>query len=215
MLRKVLTGVLVLMSSSAVAVAQGGYAQGRYSMGWLRSPQVKKELEIADDQAEQIEKLQAKLQSDVQKVYADIRKLPREEQQKQSSVAQEKVKKIYTDGEEQLKDILRPQQIRRLEQVSVQMRMRGSAAYGLRGELAERLGFTEEQQKLLNERAPEKNRELHEKFTELRAEMQRELLEEVLTDKQQKQLEEMMGKPFKFDARQPLKGTQSRQGGGS
>ena len=206
MFRKLFSVVLILSSTAAVAVAQGAYSQGRYAMGWLRSPQVKKELEIADYQVEQIDQLQAKLQADVQEVYADIRKLPREEQAEQYRLAQEKVKKIYADGEAKLKEILLPAQIRRLEQVSAQMRLRGSVAYGLRGELAEKLGLSDQQQKLLQEKAAEKNRELYKKYAELRAQMQQELLEEVLTDKQQKQLDEMIGEPFEFNAGQPLGG---------
>ena len=211
MLRQAFAILLVLMTSSAVALAQGGSFQGRYSLGWLRSPHVQKELEIADYQMEQIDKLQAKLQADVQELYADIRKSPREEQQEQYRHVQDKIKEIYRDGESQLKEILIPQQIQRLEQVSVQMRMRGSVAYGLRGELAEKLGLSDEQQKLLQEKAAEKNRELHKKYAELRAEMQKELLEEVLTDKQQKQLKDMIGETLEFNAAQPLRGAQSRR----
>ena len=173
-------------------------AQSRFTMGWLRSPHVQKELEIVDEQMEQIEKLQSELQSDINDVYAEIRKLPREEQAKKYGEARAKVQELNDEAGKKLNKILLPQQIERLEQVSIQMRMRGGAANGLRGELAEKIGMTEEQQKQLREKAAEKNKELFKKYAELRAEMEAELLEEVLSPQQRKQLDDLIGEPVDF-----------------
>ena len=197
-----MVGLLLLPAATSVAQVsnyQGGYWRSGYTMGWLRNEQVRKELEIVDYQVEKIEKVQTELQKKVQKLYAEIRKLPREEQGEKYREAQDKVKELYADAEKDLKEILLPAQVRRLEQVTTQMQMR-NVSYGLRGELGEKLGLTEEQQKMLREKAAEKNQELYKKYAELRAEMQKELLGEVLTDEQQKQLDELIGEPFEFNA---------------
>ena len=200
-----LVGLLLWPGSQLLAqarVVQGGNYQGgwqsSYTMGWLRNEQMRKELEIVDYQVEKIEKLQTKLQEDVRELYADIRELPRQEQAEKYREAQEKVRELYADAEKELGDILLPQQVERLEQVMTQMRMRGGMSYGLQGDLAKTLEITEEQQKQLREKAAAKNQELYKKYAELRREMQQELLEEVLTEKQQKQLDELIGEPFEF-----------------
>lgn len=128
----------------------------------------------------------------IRQFYADIGKLPRDEQAEQYRLAQEKVQKLYGEAGAKLKDILLPQQINRLEQISTQMQMRGGAGHSLRGELAEKIGLTAEQQKLLQEKAAEKNKQYYEKIAELRKQMEDELLQEVLTPEQRERLKKCL-----------------------
>jgi hypothetical protein len=183
--------------SAAPALAQVSYG---YGYGWLYNPQVQKELEVVDYQLEQIKELQSKLQAETREIYAEIAKLPREDQSAEYQEAQKKVQELYKDHNAKLKKILLPQQIDRLEQISAQMQLRGGAAYGLRGALAEKLGLSEQQQTELKEKAAEKNRELYAKYAELKAEMEKELLDEVLTAKQRKQLDDLIGEPIDLNA---------------
>jgi hypothetical protein len=193
--------VVIGLMSLAANVAN---AQGRYATHWLQNEQIRKELEIIDEQVEKIGKVQTEWNTAVRELYADIGKLPREEQAEQYRLAQEKMQKFYMDAEAKLKDILLPQQIDRLEQISNQMQMRGGAGYGLRGELAEKIGLTAEQQKLLQDKAGEKNKQLTQKYAELRSQMEEELLSEVLTPQQRDQLKQLIGEPFEFQAWQPM-----------
>jgi hypothetical protein len=64
--------------------------------------------------------------------------------------------------------------------------------------LEKKIGLTEEQQQLLREKAAEKDKQLYKKYAELRSQMEKELLKEVLTPEQRDQLKKLIGEPFEF-----------------
>ena len=210
-------GVGVFCLWAAPAFAQVSYNwQSSYAYGWLRSPQIQKELEVADYQLEKIKEIQSEVQTKTQEIYAKIRELPREDQTAAYRDAQKEVQELYKEQNKKLEDVLLPQQVRRLEQITTQMQMRGGAAYGLRGALAEKIGLTEEQQAELKEKAAEKNKELYAKYAEMKAEMEKELLDDVLTAKQRKELKELIGEPFEYNYQQGTVGRGgAAQGGGN
>jgi hypothetical protein len=98
------------------------------------------------------------------------------------------------ETEEELNNILLPQQRDRLKQITFQMQNRGSVTG--RG-VAEALGLTEEQREKLQAKDRELQTEINKKIAELRAEGREQLLKE-LTPEQQAKYKELVGDQFEF-----------------
>lgn len=164
--------------------------------GLLRRDDVRKELELTD---EQLEDLQALNQ---ERGGFDRRALREEMEGLSDEERRERFTEIRNEREaevkEKLGEILLPFQVKRLEQISNQAASRGGSRSLLDGRIADKLKITDEQKDKIREKAEKLQKEYEAKLEEMRKAMQEEILEE-LSSSQRKEYEEMMGEAFKFD----------------
>lgn len=184
------------------------------SMRYLYMESVKKDLELVDEQTQKINQIRTDLQKETSEMYKKMSGLSREERM-------EAYRKAYKDladkVEEQIKEVLLPEQMARLKQISLQMKLR--SYYGLgqtlsSGDLVEALDISERQKRELLEVQQEVQKEVREKTRELYAKMQAEAQEKilkVLSKKQREKLEKMQGQKFEY---QPYSYQQPKKPGG-
>jgi Spy/CpxP family protein refolding chaperone len=177
-----------------------GMGGGFGMLGLLQIEAVQKELKLGEEQINQLK---------------DIRD---EMRKSEGRPTPEKLAEI----EKQVKDILEPEQLKRMEQIELQARLRFAGVRALVDEaLAEKLGITDEQKEKLNKIGEESRAKIGEAFPrpeggdrpqltdEQRAarmtkmqELRNEAYEQaikVLTPEQKEKLDGMTGKEFKID----------------
>ncbi len=186
----------------------GGFGGGGDPIiGLLMSEEVREEIELMPDQEEALTKLRESASSGFDRS-VDIRSMSEEDRAKFFAEAQEKRKKMETEMREKLEEVLLPEQLERLEQISIQVRGAGALADP---ELAAKLKVTEDQKTKMEEvrtKSGERMREVfssgggdREKMREAFAKMRKEIDDEVLavlSADQRKEFEEMKGKPFEL-----------------
>ena len=190
---------------------RGGAGGGGSSMGLLRIEAVQTELEISPAQKEALDKLAEQGRGE-RPDFGNFREMSEEERreafEKMRTQAEERAKEMMG----QLEEVLLPQQLERLQQISLQIR----GVQALEDpEVAKKLGITEEQKTKLaearqaqGEKMREKMREmfqggggpqgdLRESMMKMREEMEKDILS-VLTTSQQEKFEEMKGEKFEM-----------------
>lgn len=185
----------------------GGFMGGQ--LGLLGAKSVQEELKLTEDQIGKVKELAEKQRES----FKELGKLSREERRtkfEDSSKASNKA----------VAEILKPEQVKRLKQISWQQR--GGAAME-DPEVAEALKLTDEQKgkiKTLREDTGKEMRELikggnreeaRKKMGELRK-ANNEKLQAVLTAEQKAKLKELTGEPFKGELGQPGSGGRGRPG---
>ena len=213
--------VAVLIGSTAMAQPGGGGRQGGGRGGFggfgggggatgtimlLLREDVNKEIELLDDQKEELQELQSGMRDRMREVFANFREMSDDERR-------EAMTDFGKSIQEDIDEVLLPHQSKRIKQIALQQQMAGGTTRGLRGEVAEELGLSEDDLEEIEEKSREAASELQKKISELRAEAQKELLSEVLTPSQQKKLKEMMGEKFEFDTTQRAFGGRGGFGG--
>jgi Spy/CpxP family protein refolding chaperone len=186
----------------------GGFGGGGVT-GLLRDENVRKELDLVDEQIRKLEDISAKIQDDQRAVFQgfDFQNASDEERQ----ALRAKTQKVQDDAQKEIDQVLLPHQRERLKQLLVQSQMRGGAAQALSGgTLATDLGITEDQKQKLEAKSQEVQAALQEKIQKLRQESEEEVLS-VLTPAQQAKLKQMSGAPFTFS--QPQFGGFGGRGG--
>jgi Spy/CpxP family protein refolding chaperone len=176
----------------------GGFRVGITQL--LQNEAIQKELKLGEEQINQLK---------------DIRD---EMRKSEGRPTPEKLAEI----EKQVKDILEPEQLKRLEEIRLQLNLRMQGVRALsEGDLAEKLGVTDEQKEQLNKISEESRAKIGEAFPrpeggdrpqltdEQRAarmtkmqELRKEAYEQaikVLTPEQKEKLDGMTGKEFKID----------------
>jgi len=193
---------------------------GGSALGLLRLEQVRKELELVDDQVAKLNQLAEKLRSEMRERFSGLRDLSPEERRAKMQELGQELRKRNEELEAEVKKILLPHQLTRLEEIRLQL-------MGLRAlddpKVAEALGITEEQKakmQQIREQAREKMRslfeqmrgmrdlteeeraakreELRKQFQEARQGVEKKILD-VLSDEQKETFEKMKGEPFKLD----------------
>ena len=194
----------------------GGGAMGG-SFALLQDENVKKELDLVDEQVSKITSLQEKLQEDLRSQFqgqdfSSFRDLSEDERNARVEEMRAKSQKVTDAAQKQLDEILLPQQRERLKQIVVQQQLRrqGTSDALSEGELAEQLGITEEQKQRLADKQREVETALREKMEKLRQEAQDEVLS-VLSDSQKSKLKQMTGEPITLSP--PQFGGQGGPGG--
>ncbi len=184
------------------------------SIRWLYMESVKKDLELVDEQTEKINQIRTDLQKEMREMYKKAGEGSREERMKRyREMNEELAEKI----EDQIKEILLPEQMARLKQVALQMKLRSYYGLGqaLNGDdLAESLDISERQKRELVEVQQEVRKEMQEKLREFQAKIQAEAQEKilkVLSKKQRDKLEKMQGDKFEY---QPYQYQRPKQPGG-
>jgi len=169
--------------------APGGMGPGMGAAGietmLLRREDVRKELELLDEQVEKLQGLRDEI--DMRSMFQDLRDVPQEERREKMQQALEQARNKM---QARMNEILLPHQVARLDELAVQFSMRGAGGL-LGGQVAEKLGVSEEQ-----------GEQLREKSREMRREMERKLQEQLIKElkpEQQEKLKKLMGKPFTFE----------------
>ncbi len=179
----------------------GMFGGGNPELALLRRSDVRKELELLDDQVKELEGVAEGM--NFREMFQQYQDLPMEERMAKMREAGEEIQnkiQAKVDG------ILLPHQAGRLKQLAVQFQMQRGGVAG--GPVAEQLGISETQQEQLREKARKLQQEMQKK-------LQEELIKE-LTPAQQAKLKQLVGEPFQFDPdeRQVPGAGAGRQGAG-
>lgn len=204
-----------------------GMGMGSNLLNLLRRQDVRKELELLDDQVQQLTNLETKMRDRMREMFArprdrgqgpppgdqgarggdrgpmpDFRAMAEQFNQRNQQLNQE----VRTE----LSNILLPHQMKRLDQLALQMQMQmqmrmrpGSELLG--GEVAQKLGVTEQQRGQLQAKVEEVERETRKKIAEVRREAQQKVVA-LLTPEQQAKFRELVGEPFEFEVEAPPPG---------
>lgn len=183
----------------------GGFQIGKVQL--LQLEQVQQELKLSDEQTQQ-----------VRQISEDVRTQMREAFQGGGGPeAREQIQKVAADAEEKVKDVLKEDQAKRLNEIVVQVT--GPEVLARDRELAERLDVSRDQQREIREivqEQQEKRRELfagargegRERFAEIRDKMEEirketdERILGALSDEQKQKWEQLKGEPFELDRSQ-------------
>jgi Spy/CpxP family protein refolding chaperone len=171
----------------------GGFGGGSLA-DVLRREDVRKELELLEDQVEKLQKLAEARGGQMRDVLAGLQDLSEEERREK---IRERMEKAQAETEKQIGEVLLPHQMKRLKQLAVQMRLRFGARAMLEGSVAEQLGLTEDQKEKLRAKSEQLEEALRKKMAELRQQAQDELVK-TLTPDQQAKFKEMVGDGFAF-----------------
>ncbi len=105
--------------------------------------------------------------------------------------------KLYALGEQRFREILKPEQLVRLQQFSLELRIQSSGTYAFLSDpqMVAELDISDSQLAKLRKSAADQSIKLDKKLMELKREIRNELTS-VLDANQQLQLRSMLGKPF-------------------
>lgn len=200
--------VTISFASSAWAQQEGRRSRGGFvpffgggaNTGLLMRDDVRKELEIVDDQVEKIRALSDEMREQMRDLYSGLRDLSQEERQAKFTELREKSAELQKELSAKVDDVLLPQQRDRLKQIGLQMQMRYRGTSGLlTDQLAEDLNITDKQKEELRAKAEEVRKSLEEQIAKARAEARDELLE-VLTQEQRDKLKALLGNDFQTES---------------
>jgi Spy/CpxP family protein refolding chaperone len=181
----------------------------------LSDANVKKDLQITDDQVKRLEEFQTKSRDEMRQAFQGLRDLTAEQRTAKFQELQKKTAEMTAAAE---KEILLPKQIERLKQISLQARLnRGSTSTALASdELASELGITDAQKEALKKAQEEADAEIQAATAKLRETARQKILS-VLTAEQQAKLKSLTGETIQFAprGRGGAGGTGSRGTGGA
>jgi Spy/CpxP family protein refolding chaperone len=185
----------------------------------LQDENVRKELDLVDEQISKLEEIGRKLRDDTQAQFqgvdfGSLRDLSQEQRDARFAEIRKKGEELAAAAQKEIDAVLLPHQRERLKQLVVQSSMRFGADRALTsGSLAEELGITDAQKEQLAKKQEEVQAALQEKVAKLRQEAQDELFS-VLDPAQRDKLKAMIGKPFTFTGGGPGGGGPGGPGGG-
>lgn len=192
----------------------GGGFGGGSELFLLRNDQVREELGIVDEQVEKLEALGNKAREQMRELFSGMGDLSREEREAKMEEIRTKMQSRAEEMKKEMETILLPNQVKRLEQISRQTRMRMGPQGGGNSEvIATELKLSDEQKEKLRAKAEEVEKKLREKMAKLRKESEDEILS-VLTPEQRAQWKEMVGDPFELQFGRPGRGGPGGGGGG-
>lgn len=209
--------LIVLMASAASAQQGRGGRRGGFGGGFggdfsspaalLRIPEVQQEIKVSEEQKKQIDEGLAAMRGGFN--FQELQSLSQEERAKRMQEFREKAEAAGKALEEKMDKILKPEQLARLKQLSLQ---RQGALALLRPEVAKDLGLTEEQRKKMQGIAEAARPSGGQNFQDLSQEERGKLMAEnrerqekaqtellaVLSDEQKTKFAELKGTEFKF-----------------
>ena len=206
-------GLVALIAAPAAAQRGPGMMMGMGGGGavqLLMAPPVQEELALSDEQVEQVttlaEDFREQMRTRMQEARAELQQLSQQERFERFEAM---VREMDAEAREQLREVLKPEQLHRLMQIRLQQA--GVMALG-EPPVRERLKLSDEQSKKIDEILASFRSDLQsmmqearqqqtppdpEKFLELRRKHREEALA-VLTDEQKASLEELQGEPFEL-----------------
>ena len=206
------TSCLLSTTVSAQDRGRPGGGGGFFSGGFggaelLRSDEVRKELELVDEQIEKLEKLGEEMRNEMREMFSGMRDLSQEERQAKFTELRETMRKKGEELSEKVDQVLLPHQRDRLNQIRLQSQLRRSGTSGAltNDRISETLGLSDEQKAKLREVQEKVDRELREKIEKLRDEGRNEILG-ILTPEQRAKWDEMMGDRFELNSDRGFRG---------
>lgn len=209
--------LLVLpVSAQPPGGGRGGMGMGMGMMGspgqLVRNTGVQKELKLSDEQIKKVKDVTAQIREKHQEELQSLRSMDQEERREKGPAI---MRAINEETEKALGEILKPEQMNRLKQISLQQR--GAQAF-TEPKVQEELKLTDDQKdkiKTINEDAQKEAREIFQSgqgggdFQEIMKKMNTlrsetfDKVKGILTDDQKKTWESMTGGPFevKFEGR--------------
>lgn len=184
------------LNSSGIQFANpgGGFGGGwvpQDDLGLLQLEQYHDDIGLIPEQKDRLAIVRRDLQEQRMKAFADFRQL---EPAKIAEVAKQTETRLKEESQRRVAEILLPHQVERLKQMRVQLQMRNRGVNALAGgELANSLGLTDEQKKRLAEKQREAELELRRKIDELRKQLVKDIVQEVLTPEQRESLAKLAG----------------------
>lgn len=206
---------IAIKAPAAVRLLAPGLTAARTSVNdpisLVRNPNVREEIKLTDEQSIQIDEVFAKLTATRRESSAGLRGASVEERQKKFAEIQEKMKVQSEDANKEIEKALKPEQLARLEQISIQRQ--GLLALN-NPSVAKKLKLTEEQlekiaavrsegtkkrQQLIQDlRSGNLDRtQLAGKIMEIQQQTEKAVME-ALTMEQQTRFEQMQGEKFDF-----------------
>ncbi len=151
--------IRVLVESAQSFSYRSNYNQGPLSM--LRSRQYQEELALSDEQMEKVTAVQQDLQRQMREMFRKSAEIGGDG----AGLLGEAQAALREKADERIKEILLPHQVKRLNEIMVQARIRSRGATGLLDDnLFGTLRLTDEQKKELAEKQQEAQRELQEQI---------------------------------------------------
>ena len=102
----------------------------------------------------------------------------------------------------EVSQVLLPHQLQRLDQLAMQMRMRGGVMAMLSPEFVRELGVTDQQREQLRTKVEELDRDVQRKVAEIRRQAQEQVIS-LMTAEQQAKLRDLIGELFEFENQPP------------
>lgn len=210
-----LVAVAIMTFFTSTAEAQRGRGMwgrnGDSLLNLLMNEKVQEELNFVDDQAEMVEELQNEFREEMRFMFEDMRNNNEgADRQEMFDQMREKMTDMNKDFNSKAKELLIDEQIKRLDQLQNQSRMRGGIERALQNEsFRESLGITDDQMEELREKAEEVRDWSNEQYGKIRKEAQEKVLS-VLSKEQRDKIKEMTGDEFEFGQQQ---GRGNRGGG--
>jgi Spy/CpxP family protein refolding chaperone len=204
----------VLLAQAAPAQRFGGPGGGG-PLQLLQNEGVQKELKMSEDQVKKVQEVGKEIREKHQDDFAKLQELDQSERQ---AKFQELMKSINEESTKALAGVLKPEQEKRLKQISRQAQ--GAQAF-MDPEVQKALKITDEQKDKIKTITTDAGKEMREIFQNAGGDFQeagkkmqalrKETLEKVtglLTDEQKKSWKEMTGAPFElqFGPRRPRGG---------
>jgi Spy/CpxP family protein refolding chaperone len=197
--------VLAVAAMATVALAQPDRGDRRQGFGdtagllLLGNEAVVKELELVEDQQTKLRELGEKQRDEIRAMFEGMRDLPDDERRAAFEGMREKIEEQAKKVQDEVNNILLPNQVARLKQIQFQQSARGFGGRGgvTSGRVAEALGISEEQREQLRAKAEEIRAETDKKIAEIRKDAEKQLLQ-VLTPEQRAKYDELMGEPFEL-----------------
>jgi Spy/CpxP family protein refolding chaperone len=181
----------------------------------LSRQDVRKELELLDDQIKQLDALEQKMRDRMSQALPrpagpgqgraqEGSRDPRRDQEapKPQTDFRQIFEQINKETRAEQEKILLPHQLKRLDQLSAQLRMQNLGFALMGGDVARDLGVTDQQREELRTKIEEIDRETRKQEAELRRQA-REKVIKLLTPDQQTKLKDMTGEWFTFEMQGP------------
>jgi hypothetical protein len=240
--------VLIVLAADSMSQAQdrgrgrrgggfgfgGGRRGGADAASLLRSEQVQTELKLGQDQLAAINTLTEKARQQSRELFSAMRDLSDDERRAKREELRSKQQALQADMRKQLETVLNEAQLKRLDEITLQVRGIGALADS---EFSSKLSITDQQKQSIDdiiEAQRDMQRELFSGMRELRdldgdertarfaklrekgEEIARETeaaVLELLTEEQRTSFKEMKGEPFELDRRSMFGGGRGRPGG--
>ena len=172
---------------------------GGGSLMLLQREDVQEELELLGDQKKQLTELGEKAGQRMREAFASLRGGGGGGGGGNNDELRETMRKANEETQAEVEKVLLPHQSKRLKQLEAQMQMRGRGVLGglADGNIAEKLGVSEDQREKLRDKARDLDAELRKKTAEIRKQLQDQLMAS-LSDEQRSQYKELIGEPFEF-----------------
>lgn len=161
----------------------------------VNNPSVQKDLELVGEQLDKVKDLQREHGAEMQKHIGSLKNGSLD--LGNLDALKESMARLKTRQQEQLKKLLLPHQIERLQQIALQTHMRqsGTANALANKKVVEKLGISEDQVKNLKKKAKELKEKMAKDIEELKKKMKEELLKE-LTSEQRETLNSLTGDQY-------------------